>query len=292
MKIKIALEWFLNPDHLPFLVAKDKNIFKDLHIDLSIIEPDDHYDGFNELSEGKIEFATNEPLHLIEKYHPNIISLGNFFETNGGIIFSENGYKKLLDNQIIKISSPVSNNVTDTIAIDIIERHLQNLSVKRSCKTEIIVKDFYHIKNLKEGLDAAWLCFENFEGVESRLEELKVEKIYLENVNIPNFCALDLFTSKSFFENNKDLCKDFKKGTEEAIKIIINDLDYALHVYYSETKQEKTKLMNAIIEDTYKRFKTPFDNSSKKWKNLHNYTINSNISDISQTEYSNMFAKI
>ena len=32
MKIKIALEWFLNPDHLPFLVAKDKNIFKDLHI--------------------------------------------------------------------------------------------------------------------------------------------------------------------------------------------------------------------------------------------------------------------
>ena len=124
------------------------------------------------------------------------------------------------------------------------------------------------------------------------MEELKVEKIYLENVNIPNFCALDLFTSKSFFENNKNLCKDFKEGMEEAIKIIINDLDYALHVYYSETKQEKTELMNSIIEDTYKRFKTPFDNSAKKWKNLHNYTISSNISDISQTEYSNMFASI
>ena len=52
--------------------------------------------------------------------------------------------------------------------------------------------------------------------------------------------VLRFITSKSFFENNKDLCKDFKKGTEEAIKIIINDLDYALHVYYSETKQEKT----------------------------------------------------
>ena len=80
MKVKLALEWFLNPDHLPFLVAKDKNIYKNLNIDLEIIEPDDHYDGFRELSKGSINFATNEPLHLIEKYHPNIISIGNFLK--------------------------------------------------------------------------------------------------------------------------------------------------------------------------------------------------------------------
>ena len=292
MKIKLALEWFLNPDHLPFLVARDKNIFKDLNIDLEIIEPDDHYDGFSELTKGNIEFATNEPLHLIEKYHPNIISLGNFFETNGGIIFSENGYKKLLDDQIVKISSPVSNNVTDTIALDIIKKHLESLSVKRNKKIDIIVKDFFHIKNIKDGLDAAWLCFENFEGVESKLEGLKVKKIYLENVNIPNFCALDLFTSKKFYENNIDICKDFKKGTEEAIKIIINDLNYSMDVYYSETKQERNKLMDSIIKDTYKRFKTPFNNSSVKWKELYNYTVNNKISDISEIQYSSMFINI
>ena len=182
--------------------------------------------------------------------------------------------------------------MTDTIALDIIKKHLDSISVKRQKKTNIIVKDFYHIKNIKNGLDAAWLCFENFEGVESKLEGLKVKKIYLENVNIPNFCALDLFTSKSFFENNKNLCKDFKKGTEEAIKIIINDLDYALYVYYSKTKQEKTELMNSIIEDTYKRFLTPFHNSLEKWKSLYDYTIKNKISDISQTEYSSMFANI
>ena len=289
MKIKLALEWFLNPDHLPFLVAKDKNIFKDLNLDLEIIEPNNHYDGFKELSSGNINFATNEPLHLIEKYHPNIISLGNFFETNGGIIFSENGYKKLLNDQQIQISSPVSNNVTDAIALDIIDKHLESLSIKRNNKIEIIEKDFYHIKNLKNGLDAAWLCFENFEGVESKLEGLKVKRIYLENVNIPNFCALDLFTSKSFYENNIELCKDFKKGIEEAISIIANDLDYTLDVFYSETKQEKSELMNAIIEDTYKRFITPFNNSLEKWKNLHKYTIANKISDISNTQYLSMF---
>ena len=289
MKIKLALEWFLNPDHLPFLVAKDKNI---LNIDLEIIEPNNHYDGFSELNKGNIEFATNEPLHLIEKFHPNIISLGNFFETNGGIIFSENGYKKLLDDKPLKISSPVSNNVTDTIALDIVAKYLESLSIKRNHKTEIVVKDFYHIKNLKDGLDAAWLCFENFEGVESRLEQLNVKKVYLEDVNIPNFCALDLFTSKSFYEKNINLCKDFKKGLEEAVSIIINDLDYALNIYYSKTKQQKSELMNSIIKDTYKRFITPFDNSLEKWKRLHNYTIYNKISDITELQYSSMFVNI
>lgn len=289
MKIKLALEWFLNPDHLPFLVAKDKNILKNINIDLEIIEPDDHYDGFNELSEEKIEFATNEPLHLIEKFNPNIISLGNFFETEGGIIFSEKGYKKLLNNEHVLISSPVSNHVTNTIALDIIKKHLEGLSVKRNQKTEIVVKDFYHIRNIKDGLDAAWLCFENFEGVESRLEGLEVKKLYLENVKIPNFCALDLFTSKSFYESNINLCTDFKKAIEEAIRIIVDDLDYAKHVYYLKTKQEKNQLMDSIIKDTYKRFITPFNNSLIKWKSLHNYTIENKISGISEKQYSSMF---
>ena len=68
MNVKLALEWFLNPDHLPFLVAKNKGLFKNLNIDVEIIEPDDHYDGFLELEKENIQFATNEPLHLIEKY--------------------------------------------------------------------------------------------------------------------------------------------------------------------------------------------------------------------------------
>ena len=51
---------------------------------------------------------------------------------------------------------------------------------------------------LKAGFDAAWLCFENFEGVESKLEGLEVKKLYLEDVEIPNFCALDVFASKTF----------------------------------------------------------------------------------------------
>ena len=288
MKIKLALEWFINPDHLPFIVGLDKDLYKKNNIELEIIEPEGHYDGFKELAQNNIQFATNEPLHLIEKYQKNICSIGNFFETNGGIIFTTKGYENLVNKKEIKITSPVSNPVTDKIANDIIQRHLKKIN-KINNNIKIVANDFYHIKHLKAGFDAAWLCFENFEGVESKLEGLKVKKLYLDDVEIPNFCALDLFASKSFTITNKNLINDFKSITQESIKFISSDLDYSRSVYYAYTKTTPSPLMDNIIKDTIHRFKNPFDNSKTKWKNLHQYVVKEKISDISDSQYNDMF---
>ena len=288
MKIKLALEWFINPDHLPFIVGLDRGLYKKNNIELEIIEPEGHYDGFKELAENNIQLATNEPLHLIEKYQKNICSIGNFFETNGGIIFTMKGYENLINENQVKITSPVSNPVTDKIANDIIQRHLNKIG-KKNNKIKIIANDFYHIKHLKAGFDAAWLCFENFEGVETKLEGLEVKKLYLENVQIPNFCALDVFASKTFANSNKNLIDDFKSMTQESIKILSVDLDYSKSSYYAFTKTKPSPLMDNIIKDTIHRFKNPFDNSKNKWKNLHQYVVTQKISDISDLQYADMF---
>ncbi len=288
MKIKLALEWFINPDHLPFIVGLDKGLYKKNNIELEIIEPKGHYDGFKELAQNNIQLATNEPLHLIEKYQNNICSIGNFFETNGGIIFTIRGYENLINGKEIKITSPVSNPVTDKIATDIIDRHLKNIN-KSNTNIKIIANDFYHIKHLKAGFDAAWLCFENFEGVESKLEGLKVKKLYLDDVKIPNFCALDVFASKTFAKKNNNLINDFKSMAQEGIKLLSNDLEYSKSSYYAYTKTKPSTLMDEIIKDTIHRFKNPFENSKNKWKNLHQYVVNQKISNISDGEYADMF---
>ena len=288
MKIKLALEWFINPDHLPFIVGLDKGLYKKNNIELEIIEPKGHYDGFKELAKNNIQLATNEPLHLIEKYQNNICSIGNFFETNGGIIFTKNGYNNLINGKQVKITSPVSNPVTDKIANDIIQRHLKKIG-KKNNSIKIVANDFYHIKHLKAGFDAAWLCFENFEGVESKLEGLDIKKLYLEDVEIPNFCALDVFASKTFAGNNKNLINDFTSMAQESIKILSVDLDYSKSSYYSYTKTKPSTLMDNIIKDTIHRFKNPFDNSKNKWKNLHKYVVTQKISDISDLQYADMF---
>ena len=225
---------------------------------------------------------------MIEKYQNNICSIGNFFETNGGIIFTKNGYNNLINGKQVKITSPVSNPVTDKIANDIIQRHLKKIG-KKNNSIKIVANDFYHIKHLKAGFDAAWLCFENFEGVESKLEGLDIKKLYLEDVEIPNFCALDVFASKTFAGNNKNLINDFTSMAQESIKILSVDLDYSKSSYYSYTKTKPSPLMDNIIKDTIHRFKNPFDNSKNKWKNLHQYVVTQKISDISDDQYSDMF---
>ena len=113
--------------------------------------------------------------------------------------------------------------------------------------------------------------------------------MYLEDVEIPNFCALDVFASKSFASANKNLVNDFKSMTQESIKILSSDLDYSKSSYYTYTKTKPSPLMDNIIKDTIHRFKNPFDNSKTKWKNLHRYVVKEKISDLSDSQYSDMF---
>jgi len=111
----------------------------------------------------------------------------------------------------------------------------------------------------------------------------------LEDVQIPNFCALDVFASKTFANSNKNLIDDFKSMAQESIKILSRDLDYSKSSYYAYTKTKPSPLMDNIIKDTIHRFKNPFDNSKNKWKNLHQYVVTQKISDISDLQYADMF---
>ena len=50
--LKIALEWFLNPDHLPMIAGVVRGKYTEAGIDLNILAPDEHYDGFDQPSKG------------------------------------------------------------------------------------------------------------------------------------------------------------------------------------------------------------------------------------------------
>ena len=102
---------------------------------------------------------------------------------------------------------------------------------------------------------------------------MQVKKLYLEDVQIPNFCALDVFASKTFANSNINLINDFKSIAQESIKILSSDFNYSKSSYYAYTKTKPSPLMDNIIKDTIHRFKNPFDNSKNKWKKLHEYVV-------------------
>ena len=87
-KIKIGLEWFLNPDHLPFLVAEDRGWFAEAGLDVELVEPSEHSDAATLLAEGTLDLAITEPLHLLEDADRGreVLGFARFLHTNGGIM--------------------------------------------------------------------------------------------------------------------------------------------------------------------------------------------------------------
>lgn len=64
--VKIALEWFLNPHHAPFIIAQTKGYFADEGLDVTFYPANGSQEGCRQALQGSVDFAiTHEPQVLI-----------------------------------------------------------------------------------------------------------------------------------------------------------------------------------------------------------------------------------
>ena len=89
--LRVALEWFLNPDHLPFLVAQELGWFADAGLSITLVEPKEHFDAFAAFEAGELEVAITEPIHLLQDLAggQELRGFARFLHTNGGVMVLE-----------------------------------------------------------------------------------------------------------------------------------------------------------------------------------------------------------
>ncbi|CAA6813936.1 MAG: Hydroxymethylpyrimidine ABC transporter, substrate-binding component [uncultured Sulfurovum sp.] len=290
MKLTIALEWFLNPDHLPILAGIQTNKYKEAGLEVELIEPMEHYDGFAQLEKGEIDLHINEPLHLFEHYFDGLKSLGCYFETRGGVMMRASSVEKLRNNEAISITTPASNPITNTIGFEILSRYAQKegFTLDKE-KVTFIETDFYHIKNLKEGdYDGAWLCFYNFEGIEAEHEGF--ENLFIDQFKspYPNFSALEIMTTDTVVQEKKEALQTFIRVTNEMVGYCQKNTEFAKTIYYDYSKTEPFELMDKIIEDSIPRFEY-LKNDAQRWKPLERFLNELDIIDISENQYQSIW---
>ena len=294
MKIRIALEWFLNPDHLPMIAGVVSGKYKEAGLDVEIIQPEEHYDGFDDLKKQNIDIHCNEPLHLFEHYFDGLKSLGCFFETRGGVMIRADRVEKLKSNEKIKITTPASNPITNTIGFEIINRYADKHGfVIDKENVEFVETDFWHIKNMKEdeSFDGAWLCFYNFEGVEAEMEGFENLFIDQHESPYPNFSALEFMTTQETINEKGDALCSFINVTNEMSAYIKNNPLEAASMYYDYTKEEKSELMNKIIEDTITRFDLNTSANPQRWMELYTFLEELDIVKLSDAQYDSIWSK-
>jgi len=58
-KITVMLDWFVNPDHAPLIVAQEKGYFKAAGLDVKLVAPADPNDPPKLVAAGKAELAVS-----------------------------------------------------------------------------------------------------------------------------------------------------------------------------------------------------------------------------------------
>jgi ABC-type nitrate/sulfonate/bicarbonate transport system substrate-binding protein len=291
MRIEVALEWFLNPDHLPLIVGIQEGWFAEEGLEVSLKVPNDHYDGMAAATAGDVAFAVNEPLHMLDEPRPGLKACGCFFETDGGVLLHRAVAEALFAGEPIRIASPVAGGRTD----DICRLILKRWAAKRGYEVDdeqIAIEEagFEHLENMKNGFDGAWLVFDNFEGVQARRQGLNVVFVKTEDADLPNFSALELFTSERFLGDHPQAVAAMQRVLTRAVERLREDFDYAQGAWYAYSGEEKTPLSDAIVVDTCSRFVAPVRTDRERWWPLFFAFRGLGLSAADQDAYEALFA--
>lgn len=290
MRIDVALEWFLNPDHLPFIIGLEQGWFAEKGLEVFLHAPEDHYDGLAGVVNGEMAFACNEPLHMVDEYRPGLKALGTFFETRGGVMLTPEGEEKLKQGQSIQMASPVSGEITDELAVEIIQRYSQRQGWPSNPNpVEVHAAGFEHFNNLKAGYDAAWLCFYNFEGIEAEHHQLPVRFIDTHMVDIANFSALELFTGADFLAEYPEQVRDFVAVLSQAAAFAGEQPQQARSLWYQYSQTQPDALTDAIIQDTCTRFVSPVKRDPQRWQAMFDQLSEFGLVQVTQTQFADLY---
>ncbi len=288
-KIRLGLEWFVNPDHLPLIVAKQHGIFDEFNLDVELVEPADHWEAEEEILAGRLDVAVTEPLHLAQDVARGkpVLGFSRFLHTDGGVMYNKNsGIERPSDMCGKTISYPGSPGPGGPAIV----QTMVEADGKMDCDLESYGKyngGFYHTDAIESGkADLATLIFWNFEIPEARARGMNnVDFFSLKEWGVPDFCQLVLMTTPKRFEELKNTFRQLVLAMRRATGIIHQRPDLARKyfrefVWHKEGDTEKKKteqeVMEATITATLPAFPNDNSMSSDYYDILMNWLVKTN----------------
>ena len=250
-KMTVLLDWFVNPDHGPLIIAQEKGYFEDAGLEVEIVAPADPSAPPKLVAAGQADIAISyQPqLHLQISEGLPLVRVGTLVATplNCLLVLEEGPVKALADLKGRKIGYSVAG-VEEALLTGMLAPHNVALS-----DIELINVNFSLSPALMAGqVDAVIGAFRNFELNQMDIEGVKGRCFYLEEEGIPSYDELIYVANPANMDADK--VARFIGATELATQFIINNPEESWKICSGTAKELQNELNERAWADTLPRF--------------------------------------
>lgn len=250
-KLTVYLDWFVNPDHAPLVIAQSQGYFKANGLEVELIAPSDPSAPPRLIAagQGDIAISYQPQLHVQVAEGLPLTRIGTVVETplNALVVLKDGPIKTIADLKGKKIGFSVGG-FEDALLSAMLKQHGLTLN-----DVELININFSLSPSLITGaVDAVIGAFRNFE-----LNQLDIEKrpgiaFYPEENGVPVYDEL-IFIAKNDRVNDKRF-RPFMDAVEQATLYLTNHPDEALEQFLKAYPDLDNELNRRAWADTLPRF--------------------------------------
>ena len=250
-KMTLLLDWFINPDHGPIIIAKEKGYFADQNLEIEIIAPADPSAPPKLVAAGQADLAVSyQPqLHLQLTQGLPLIRVGTLVATPLNCLL-------VLENGPIKSPQSLSGKKIGFSVAGVEEILLSAILEKYGVKledVELVNVNLSLSPSFMSGqVDAVIGAFRNFELNQMKIENVPGKCFFLEEEGVPPYDELIYVANSKNIDKEK--IRKFLKATELATQFIINNPEASWKIFASTSKELDDQLNKMAGADTIPRF--------------------------------------
>ena len=250
-KMSLILDWFINPDHGPIILAEELGYFAEQNLEVEVVAPADPADPPKLVAAGQADMAVSYQPQLHLQVHEGLPlkRVGTLVATplNCLLVLEDGPIKNIADLKGKKVGFSVAG-VEEALLGAILKPHnlgmndIELVNVNWSLSPSLMSKQ----------VDAVIGAFRNFELNQMDIEGVKGRCFYLEEEGLPPYDELIYVAHSDRMDVDK--VKRFLAATEKATQYIVNHPKKSWEMFAATSKELQDELNKRAWVDTLPRF--------------------------------------